>query len=185
MIEDKNLAIKLFKLKNIEARHFPKKSKGKKADFELYLENYLFGYCELKSILDYEWQGERHDPTYNKIQSKIHQASKQFKSVNPHHSRPNLVFFVNHTNKVGWRDLWYVLTGQATPPNQSAEPIDLCYFNRLSKKGDLAITDYFIWADVFGHYVAYLVNSDSNFAQELKERICSEAYEKMSLKDGI
>jgi hypothetical protein len=184
MTEDKKLAKRLFEFKNIEARHFPKRSKGKKADFELYLKNHLFGYCELKSIIDYGCYGEHHDPTYNKIQNKIHEATKQFKSINPDHSRPNIVFFINRTKKVGWQDLWYVLTGQATPPNQSAEPIDLRYFNRLARKGDLAITDYFIWADVFGKYVSFIINSDSNFAKELKETISSKAYEKIKRNGG-
>jgi len=183
MTDDKELTIKFFKSKNIEARHFHKKTKGKKPDFELYFENHLFGYCELKSILDYEFSGLHHDPTYNKIQNKVHEAAKQFHSVNPEHLNPNIIFFINHTKKVGWQDLRYVLTGQATPPNQPTEPIDLCYLNRLANKGDLTIIDYFIWADVFGTNISFVINSETKFTKELKENISSKAYEKINIKD--
>lgn len=181
MTEDKQLLINFFKTKAIDARHFPKRAHGKKADFELYLQNDIFGYCELKSIIDYEFYGERHDPTYNKIQNKIHEAAKQFESVNPEHAKPNIVFFINHRSKIGWQDLRYVLTGQATRPNQPTEPIDLRYLNRLAKKGDLTIIDYFIWADVCGTNISFATISESKFAKELKENISSKAYEKINL----
>ncbi len=183
MIDDKLLVIKFFKTRNIEARHFSKKSKGKKADFELYSGNHIFGYCELKSILDYKFSGLRHDPTYNKIQNKIHEAAKQFHSANPDHLNLNIIFFINHTKKVGWQDLWYVLTGQVTPPNQPTEPIDLRYLNRLAKKGDLTIIDYFIWVDVCGTNISFVINAESKFTKELKENISSKAYERINIKD--
>lgn len=185
MTEDKQLLITFFKTKAIEARHFPKTARGKKTDFELYFQNDIFGYCELKSIIDYEFYGERHDPTYNKIQNKIHEAAKQFESVNPDHFKPNIVFFINHSSMVGWQDLWYVLTGQATPPNQPTEPIDLRYLHRLTKKGDLTIIDYFIWADVCGTNISFVINSESRFTKELKESISSKAYEKINIKNCI
>ena len=68
MKADKELAISYFMSKSIDVKHFPKQKAGKKLDFELYLEKRLFGFCELESIVDYEFIGFRHDPTYNKIQ---------------------------------------------------------------------------------------------------------------------
>jgi hypothetical protein len=183
MTDDKELVIRFFRTKNIEACHFPKQSKGKKADFDLYLGNCNFGYCELKSILDYEFSGLRQDPTYNKIQNKIHEAAKQFYSVNPNHMKPNIVFFINHSKKVGWRDLWYVLTGQMTPPTQPSEPIDLRYLQRLLKKDDLSALDYFIWADTFGKNISFTINGDSHFTNELKESISSKEYEEKNIND--
>lgn len=179
MTDDKKLVMLFFKTKNIEARHFPKKSKGKQVDFELYFGNNIFGYCELKSILDYDFYGLWHDPTYNKVQNKTHEAVKQFNSVNPDHVKPNIVFFMNHTRKVGFQDLWYVLTGQVSPPTQPSEPIDLQYYKRLSKKDDLAAIDYFIWADTIGDNISYLIKDGSHFTNELKECISSKAYEKL------
>jgi hypothetical protein len=70
-----------------------------------------------------------------------------------------------------------------TPPNQPSEPIDVTYLLRLLKKDDLAITDYFIWADTFGKNISFSINSDSHFTNELKERISSKAYENMNIND--
>lgn len=177
MTEDKEITINFFQSKQIEARHFPKEKEGKKADFELYFKNNLFGYCELKSIVEYDFVGERQDSTYNKIQSKVHNSAKQLESVNSIHSVPNIVFFINHTKKVGCQDLWYVLTGQATPPSQPSVPIDLRYFSRLKEKGDFDIIDYFIWKNVFDNIIYFTINSSSKFATELKDTISSKAYE--------
>ena len=145
----------------------------------MYFGNHIFGYCELKSIIDYDFYGLWHDPTYNKIQNKIHEAVKQFNSVNPDHVKPNIVFFMNHATKVGFQDLWYVLTGQVATPTQPSEPIDLRYFKRLSEKDDLAALDYFIWAETSGDNITYLIKDDSHFTNELKECISSKAYEKI------
>ncbi|MEK6776536.1 MAG: hypothetical protein AABY87_06605 [bacterium] len=146
---DKNLALNFFRLKNIEARHFPKKlAGGKKPDFMLFRKDVLFGYCELKSIMDYDFFGERRDSTYNKIQNKIHDASKQFTSSNADHTLPNILFFINHSKKLNYGDLWLVLTGQAMPPNHNSDPIDIRYLRRLSIKGDLLNIDYIIWANL-------------------------------------
>ncbi len=123
MKEDKNRAIAYFKLKNIEARPISKKKAGKTPDLDLYIDDTLFGCCEIKSIVDYDYMGERPDPTYNKIQNKIHEAAKQFAAYNPKHSVPNLLFFINHFQHAGFQDLWTVLTGQATPPNKPSGPL--------------------------------------------------------------
>jgi len=94
MKADKKLVINYFASKSIDAKHFPKRKEGKKPDFELYLEKNLFAFCELKSIVDYEFSGLRHDPTYNKIQNKIHEAANQLKAANPEYTVPNIVFFM-------------------------------------------------------------------------------------------
>lgn len=183
MTADKLLVIKFFKTKGIEARHFPKKSAGKQADFELYLGSQIFGYCELKSILDYKFSGLINDPTYNKVQSKIHQAANQFRSVNPNHLNPNILFFINHRERVGWQDLWYVLTGEVTPPDQRSEPIDTRYLSRLLRNDDLAIVDYFIWADTFGTNIKFFIVADSAFSAELRGKISSKEYEKINIRE--
>ena len=183
MTGDKELIIKFFKSKSLDARHYPKKAKGEQPDFELFDNDQLFGFCELKSIVDYKLTGLRNDPTYNKIQAKIHKAAKQFKSVNSNHKHPNILFFINHCKKVGFQDLWYVLTGQTNQPNQTSEPIDLRYLKRLLRKDDLSLIDFFIWADIVGDRALFLINSDSEFSNKLKESISSRAFEKINIKD--
>ena len=86
MKEDKNRAIAYFKLKAIDARPISKKGVGKTPDLDLYIDGTLFACCEIKSIIDYDFVGERPDPTGNKIQNKIHEAAKQFAAHNPNPS---------------------------------------------------------------------------------------------------
>ncbi len=181
MTDGKQLVIKFFKTKNIEARYFPKGVVENKADFELYVENHLFGYCQLKSILDYEFYGENQDPAYGTIQAKIHEAANQLKSVNSDHAKPNIVFFINHNREKGWQDLWYVLTGQEMPPTQATAPIDLGYLKRLLKKGDSEVIDYFIWADTFGKKISFSINAESPFNAKLRETISSKASEEINI----
>jgi|GEM_PF-3779662 len=178
---DKELTINFFRSKGIDAKHFPKRKEGKKPDFELYSENTLFAFCELKSIVDYDFYGLRHDPTYNKIQNKIHEASKQLKAANPDHSIPNIIFFLNHTDKVGRADLWQVLTGQLMPPNHPSEIVDLTYLKRLWDKGDLVLIDYIIWVDTCKPIISYVINKDSEFSAVLKKNISSVAFEKTDI----
>ncbi|MBF0560070.1 MAG: hypothetical protein HQL08_14965 [Nitrospirae bacterium] len=181
MMDDKQLVITFFKTKNIEARHFPKEVVGEKADFELYVENHLFGYCELKSIADFKIYGEHYSAAYNTIQAITHRAANQLKSVNPDHAKPNIVFFINHDHERGWKDLWFVLTGQEMPQTQATSPIDLGHLKRLLKQGDSEIIDYFIWADTFGKIISFSVNATSPFNAELRETVSSKAYEEISI----
>ena len=183
MTGDKELLIKFFMSKLLTAQHYDKKATGEKPDFTLYKDNNLFGFCELKSIVDYDFIGLRNDSTFNKIQAKIHKASKQLNSVNQNHDFPNIVFIINHYKKVGYSDLWYVLTGQTSPPNQPSEPIDLRYLKRLLRKDDLSVIDFFIWANIVGDNISFMVNSDSSFKEILKENISSKAYEKVNIRN--
>jgi hypothetical protein len=180
MTKDKELAIRYFLSKNIIAKHFSKKIQGKKPDFELYFENNLLGFCELKSIVEADFTGERPDPTYSKIQNKIHEATKQFANINPAHTDANVLFFINHSNTLGFQDLWYVLSGQVTPPNQPSEPIDLRYLKRLLKKDDLSKIDFIVWADLFKKRVSFTLNMDSKFTKTLKQKLSTKAFEKLN-----
>jgi hypothetical protein len=84
---------------------------------------------------------------------------------------------------VGWQDLWYVLSGQATPPNQPTEPIDMRYLNRLKEKGDLEVIDYFIWAGISESNITFCINQASPFTADLKNTISSKAYERKNIKN--
>ncbi len=180
MKKDKDIAIGFFKLKDIDARPISKKKAGKTPDLDLYIKDTLFGCCEIKSIVDYDFAGERPDPTYNKIQNKIHEAAKQFAAYSPDHSVPNILFFINHYQHAGFQDLWTVLTGQVTLPNKPSEPLLVRYAKRLARKKDLEYIDYFIWLDVGKGLACYSINDITSFQKVLKERVCSKAYEYLS-----
>lgn len=174
--EDKELVVNFFKSKNIEARGFPKKQTDKNPDFELLIHGEQFGYCELKSIIEHIVLGEHSDPTYNKIQNRIHESTKQFISVNPEHGVPNILFFINHHGYVGYQDLTFVLSGKATP-TQTSDPIDLRHLKRLMQNDDLEKIDLIIWEDKEGSNISFIINSDSKFHLNLRRKISSKAYE--------
>lgn len=180
MKEDKETAIAFFRYKGIEARQIPKSTTGKTPDLELYLNNSLFGYSEIKSIVDYEFVGFRPDPSFNKIQKKIHEAVKQFAAYNPDHKVPNLLLFMNHFPYIRFGDLWTVLTGEVTPPSDRSDPIDVRYAIRLAQKNDLNYVDFIIWFDVKKARALYLVKDDSDFKKLLKARISSLRCEYLS-----
>ena len=178
MKDDKKSAIAYFKFKGIDARPISEKTPGKTPDLKLYSGDSLFGYCEIKSIVDYEFiGGGRSDPTYNKIQNKIHVAAKQFSCHNPNHVVPNILMFINHFKNAGFIDLWPVLNGQVTPPNKPSEPIFIRYPKRLAQKNDFEHIDYFIWIDVEKRLASYSINGMSSFQKALKEKFSSKAYE--------
>jgi hypothetical protein len=180
MKKDKDIAISFFKLKDIDARTIPEKESGKTPDLDLYYEETLFGCCEIKSIVDYDFYGTRPNPTYNKIQNKIHESAKQFAAYSSSHLVPNILFFINHYRNVGFRDLWTVLTGQVTPPNNPSEPLLIKYAKRLNRKNDLEHIDYFIWLDVEKGLASYTINDTTHFQKPLKERLSSKTYEYLS-----
>jgi hypothetical protein len=174
MANDKELVVRFFKSKGIDARQLPKGKQGKKSDFLLYLGETVFAHCELKSILDY-------DPSYGKIQKKIHEASTQLRTANPDRKVPNIIFFINHTDKGTWRDLWYVLTGREGVPNQPAQSADGPPAKRLVQKGDLSAIDYIVWADAPGETLFYVINDRSQFSDTLGKNISSLSHEKIDI----
>jgi hypothetical protein len=109
-----------FTLERIEAT-----SKGPRPDFRIVSWRGLAGFCEVKSPRD-DWLDEqleqappgtivgggRPDPTFNRIARHVLKAVMQFDAVNPDHSLPNVLVFVNHDNKSGYRDLSETLTGR-------------------------------------------------------------------------
>lgn len=55
--------------------------------------------------------GLRHDPAFNRLSSHIHQAAKQFQSVNPGREYPNLLVFTSSDRGCMFTDLISTLTG--------------------------------------------------------------------------
>ena len=170
--KDKQKVINFFKTKGLEARHFPKKKSGKKPDFELYLNSNFFGYCELKSISKEDWAGgSRPDPTYNRIQNKIHEACKQLREVNQKHTFPNIVVIINREKICGWPDLVIVLKGKFPTSDKGEIDFDTRFRNRLLRRGDLKTLDLAIWIDNDTSKTHYLYNNNSSFKKQLKALI--------------
>lgn len=80
-------------------------------DFKVQSKEHEF-FCEVKSVESDEWlEGGRPDPTFNSISNKIHEAVKQFRSVNPDRKLPNVLVLCNHHDMRDSLDLKSVLTG--------------------------------------------------------------------------
>jgi len=175
---DRQKATKFFKSKGIEARPLVERKNSKTPDFELYVAGKLWGYCELKSLLEGDWSGGlQNDPTYNTIRSKLHAACKQLVTINPEHKVPNIIFIINHHSHRGYPDLYRVLTGKFLPW-ENAEVVVYKYLKGLIDAGDTSVMDYIIWIDSNKGTVGFMVHSDSSYKDFLKEKISKKAYEK-------
>lgn len=103
-----------------------KRFQSKAPDLRVYKNDSFAFFCEVKSIEQDRWidillekappgrivGNMQHDPRYNRISAKIHEAAKQFDSVNPYLDDPNVLAFVNHdTRGCRFQELKNVLTG--------------------------------------------------------------------------
>lgn len=85
-------------------------SSVKTPDFELFRGQDRFGYAECKEIVSKDdYIGE--DKTWNRLSRVIHEAFKQLASVDPHHSHPRILIFINRDFTIGVADLCATLTG--------------------------------------------------------------------------
>lgn len=100
----------------------------KSPDFRLFKDGQLQGFCEVKSPRDH-WDFEfpkdlkpgeireetRRDPAAPNLGLHIVKAAKQFDSVNPDHSAPNILVVVNHAMGRNPLDLRFALEGLKVP----------------------------------------------------------------------
>lgn len=109
---------------------------GKTPDFRVFKDDSQVFYCEVKMIAKDQWLnnqlqnskpgeivgGSRNDPIFNRISDDIHQAYKQFQSVNAGWHVPNVLAFVNHDNSCSKNDLIEVLTGNFYASDGTVHP---------------------------------------------------------------
>jgi large subunit ribosomal protein L30 len=97
---------------------------GKCPDFKIFKDGTLVGFCELKSPRDdYVFErpapGElavrKNLPFHRKLGGQIKYAALQFGAVNPGHSKPNILVFVNHAPDIERRDLHATIRGLPAP----------------------------------------------------------------------
>lgn len=166
--KDKEKTQQFFKSMGLEARLISK-GEVKTPDFGIYQNNNLFGYCELKSIMEEEWEGGgRNDPTYNRIQNKIHEAVKQLKTINPKHAVPNIIVIRNHEKHCGKPDLHTVLTGKFLS-TQGEVDFDTRYRRGLLKNGDLSYSDLIVWMDNDSDLPHYYFLKESSYKQQITD----------------
>ncbi|MGG1614575.1 hypothetical protein [Paenibacillus sp. FSL K6-2441] len=125
-----------------EVKKIPE-SDVKTPDYEVYLDGELVFYCEEKTLEYDDFLGVKDDPTYNSISSHVHKAVKQFKSINPNRTIPNVIAFVNFDTLKNVHDLFITLTGHALLDNGQYMKI-----HRVDRVGnDLDQVDLYLWFD--------------------------------------
>lgn len=106
-------------------------------DFRASKSDALVLYCEAKHVQHDGWLdtqlaaaapleivgSPRHDPIFNRISDRIHQAAQQFAAVNSDRAYPNVLVFTNADEHCGFADLVSVLTGTFHTASGKAEPI--------------------------------------------------------------
>jgi len=112
---DKNTVADFLRGYSLVAEKFSKKEKGqsKTPDFRVHKQNELVFYCEVKSIEqdNFEELVLKHgfyvrtgkNPIDDIISKKIHEAHKQFNTVNRGCNLPNVLVFVNHERTFEWK----------------------------------------------------------------------------------
>jgi hypothetical protein len=128
-------------------------------DFKMVSWRGLIGYCEVKSPRD-DWLDEqllrappgtiiggiREDPRFNRIARHILKAVKQFSTVNPGHSLPNVLVFVNHDDGSNFNDLYETVTGYARAQSGERYPFhtNIAEGRLGPKRADI---DLYLWID--------------------------------------
>jgi hypothetical protein len=131
---------------------------GKTPDFRAFKGTEFVLYCESKHVQYDEWLdkqladaqpleivgGLRHDPIYNRLADRIHDAAKQFEAVNPDRQFPNVLIFTNSDTHCGFPDLLSVLTGNFYAEGGAVDPI----FKQISEgriRDEKLTIDLYVW----------------------------------------
>jgi hypothetical protein len=138
---------------------------GKTPDFKLMKDGTLVGYCELKSIWDFddipappegEMAARRNLPFYRKLGQHVRGAVGQLEAGNPQHTIPNILAFVSHVTEIERKDLIATLAGLPHPGGgrvfmlgrrmqgqvcEAAKKIDLFLWIDAGKKECLHLSD--------------------------------------------
>lgn len=162
MKTDERLVVDFLFRRGLSTKEFTKeeKTKSKTPDFRVFSDDILVFFCEVKSIERDDWlkklvenappgvivaEGGK-DPRYNRISSKIHEASQQFNAVNPHQEYPNVLIFANHDRYCSWSDLISITTGNFFAEGGRTYPIYRKFSEGRIQEEKFQINLY-IWID--------------------------------------
>jgi hypothetical protein len=132
-------ALEFLERRGLHAERFSKAEmrRGKTPDFRVFKGSEFVFYSESKHVQHDEWLdkqlknakpleivgGLRHDPVFNRLADRIHDAAKQFDAVNHNRDSPNVLVFTNSDTHCGFPDLLGVLTGNFYAESGAVEPI--------------------------------------------------------------
>src|SRR2546427_4176885 len=101
---DENRVCRFLRSHELMPVRYPKirgRSKTKAPDFQVSGPNDVFFLCEVKSVLTSTGpDGILHSTIFNGLTEDVHEAVKQFRSVNSTHSVPNVLAWVSHNFQI-------------------------------------------------------------------------------------
>jgi hypothetical protein len=131
---------------------------SKTPDFRVFKGTEFVFYCESKHVQHDEWLdkqlqnaqpleivgGLRHDPIYNRLADRVHDAARQFEAVNSNRQIPNLLILTNSDTHCGFPDLLSILTGNFYAEGGVVDPI----FKQISEgriREEKLTIDLYVW----------------------------------------
>jgi hypothetical protein len=143
--------------------------RGRKTpDRRVYRDRELLFLLEVKEVAADEWLGgERVDPRFNRLSADIHEAVKQFDSVNPDRQLPNVLAFVNRDSRCDSQDLLGVLTGHAV----TADGKKLALYGKYALgriRQERLRVDTYLWLEESGTFQVFLNDADTRHASRLR-----------------
>ena len=139
----------------------------KTPDRRVYRDRALLFLLEVKEVAADEWLGgERSDPRFNRLSADVHEAVKQFDSVNPDRQLPNVLAFVNRDSMCDSRDLLGVLTGYAL----TTEGEKLALYEKYSLgriREERFRVDTYLWLEETGTSQVFLNDADTRHSSHL------------------
>jgi len=135
---------------------------GKTPYFRVFRNKEFVMFCEAKHLQCDDWHynrldnaaprqivdGFRADPIFNRLTNHVHEAVKQFTSVNPNHEHPNTLFFANSDRVSDVLDLIAVLDGMFRAESGVRAPMCKQYTERRISEEKVTV-DLFIWWNVW------------------------------------
>ena len=135
---------------------------GRTADFRIFRDKEFVMFCEARQLQCDDWLYEcldnaapgqivgdvRTDPIFNRLTNHVHEAVKQFDSINPKHEYPNILFLANSDRVSDVLDLITVLDGMFRAESGVREPIYTQYSEGRIGKEKFTV-DLFIWRNVW------------------------------------
>lgn len=153
-------AIEWLARRSLRAERFSKAQtrQSKTPDFRVFKGTEFVLYCESKHVQYDAWLdkqlanaqpleivgGLRHDPIYNRLADRIHDAAKQFNAANADRQFPNVLIFTNSDTHCGFPDLLSVLTGDFHAESGAVDPI----FKQISEgriRDEKLTIDLYVW----------------------------------------
>lgn len=153
---------------------------GKTPDFRVFSNGEFQFFCEVKSSSEDEWldniaqkappgeiaEGYRQDPIFKRLSGDIHNAVKQFDSVNKGIVHPNVLALVNHDSACGFLDLLAVMTGNFYADDGSAHPI-YWQFSEGRIKEEKRRIHLYIWLDDLKPNQLFFTQTDAAYNEKL------------------